>query len=244
MEPLDVRTLPAERIRPGGYLNYLETGAARTWLETDFGTGSVVAVVDTGTYPVFPCLSGGQVIGAPGFPDGFDSIGDNPANAPDNAGHGTWVGGVVASACALVFDEASLDALGTAINTVAPELLYPVAPGFVGLDLLGIAPGASLYPVKVFPRTGGSTFTSEVLEGLDHVLTLKKDGLLDVDVVNLSLGGPTLFDGRDAMDRFIDELKKEDILVVASAGNAGPILNTVGSPATSFSSISAGATTR
>ena len=242
IQALDVKSLSADRIRPNGYINYLETGAAQTWIETGFGTGSVVAVVDTGTHPVFPCLSSGQVIGAPGFPNGFDSIGDNPANAANNLAHGTWVGGVVSSACTLIFDSTSLGALGGAINNVAPELLFPVAPGFVGVDLLGMAPGAQVYPVKVFPRTSGSTPTSEVLEGLDHVLTLKKGGLLDVDIVNLSLGGATLFDGRDALDRFIGELRKENILVVAGAGNAGPIPNTVGSPATSFSSISAGAT--
>ncbi len=237
VRPLDVRSGP---VRPNGYVNYILTGASAVWPETAFGDGSVVAVVDTGTYPVAPCLSSGQVIGAPGFPDGFDAVGDNPANAPDNYAHGTWVGGVIASACSLTARDTN--ALAKAIATYAPGLLYPVAAGYVGFDLLGIAPLAKLYPVKVFTKSGGGTPTSTVLAGLDHVLELKKSGLLDIDVVNLSLGGPTLFDGRDAFDRFIDEMRKAGMVVVASASNDGTVPNTVGSPATSFSAIATAAT--
>jgi hypothetical protein len=72
-------------------------------------------------------------------------------------------------------------------------------------------------------------------------LTLKKDRILDIDVVNMSLGGPTVWDGRDAFDRFLGELTKAEILTVCSAGNEGPIPNSVGSPATSFAAISVGA---
>jgi len=53
----------------------------------------------------------------------------------------------------------------------------------------------------------------------------------------MSLGGPTVYDGRDTFDRFILELWKANILVVASAGNSDPIPNTVGSPATDYNSI-------
>jgi subtilisin family serine protease len=236
---LDVRTGP---VRPNTYVNYLLTGAAAVWSDTGFGDGSIVAVVDTGTYPVAPCLSAGQVIGAPGFPDGFDAVGDNPADAPDNNPHGTWVGNVIASQCSIATLPTS--ALARAIAAYAPGLLYPIPsePGYVGLDLLGVAPLAKIYPVKVFSKSGGGTATSAILTGLDHVLGLKKSGQLDVDVVNLSLGGPTLFDGRDAFDRFIDELRKAGIVVVTSASNDGPTPNTVASPATSFSSIAAAAT--
>ncbi len=237
IQPLDVRS---GSLRPSTWVNYILTGAATVWPETALGDGSVVAVVDTGTYPVAPCLSAGQVIGAPGFPDGFDAVGDNPANAPDNNAHGTWVGNVIGSACSLATRETS--ALARAIAAHAPGLLYAVAPGYVGFDVLGIAPLARIYPVKVFTKSGGGTPTSTVLAGLDHLLQLKKTGVLDVDVVNLSLGGPTLFDGRDTFDRFIDELRKAGMVVVASASNDGPVPNTVGSPGTSFSAIATAAT--
>ena len=236
---------------PSTYLNYLTSGAVATWAETGFGEGSIVAVVDTGTNPVVPCLADGQVIGAPGFPLGFDSYADNPsggnpATAPDNDPHGTWVGGVIASHCVLLLPEkdefSELDELVAALQLHAPGLLIPdTTPGTWILPLFGIAPKAQIYPVKVFPQKGGGTPVSEVLQGLDHLLELKRNGALDVDVLNMSLSGPTLFDGRTTFDRFVGELRKVGILVVAAAGNSGPVPNTVGSPATSFSALSVGA---
>jgi hypothetical protein len=99
---------------------------------------------------------------------------------------------------------------------------------------------AQLYPVKVFPSSGAGVPTSTILDGLDHVLTLKKDDVLDIDIVNMSLGGPTGWDGRDAYDRFMEELVENNILVVTSSGNEGPVPNSVGSPATSFGAVSVG----
>ncbi len=233
---VEVQAVDPAAIDPGafpeGYANFLYTGAASTWSLTGAGEGSVVAVVDTGTVPNV-CLSH-AVIGAPGYPDGFNATGDGiPATDPANHWHGTHVGGVIASACALSFSNPD-DPLYRAISAYLP---WP--PDFV--PIYGQAPLAQLYPVKVFPADGSGTPTSVILAGLDHILTLKKEGLLDIDVVNMSLGGPTVADGLDVFDRFIAELAKASILVVTSAGNEGPKPNSVGSPATSFFSISTGA---
>jgi hypothetical protein len=236
VERLDVRATP---VKPDTYANYLLSGASAVWDATGFGAGSVVAVVDSGTAATIPCLDG-AVIGAPGFPSGFDSIGDNPATATNNHPHGTWVAGTIASAC--TFTALDTHPLIQAVKAHAPSLVVPVSATSSQLLLLGVAPGASIYPVKVFPKGALSTATSEVLEGLDHVLTLKKSGALDVDVVNLSLGGGTLWDGRDAYDRFVDEVEKAGIVVVTSSGNSGPVPNTVGSPGTAFHALTVGAT--
>lgn len=224
---------------PSTYLNYVTSGAMATWLETGFGKGSIVAVVDTGTHPVEPCLSEGQVIG-----EGFDSwadneTGGNPATAADNHPHGTWVASLIASSCEL--ELASDDPLVAAFERHAPGVLMPDGSGTFILPLFGMAPGGQVYPVKVFPREGGETPVSEVLQGLDHLLELKTSGALDVDVVNLSLSGPALAEGRSTFDRFVDELRRQGMLVVAATGNSGPVPSTVGSPATSFSALSVGA---
>ena len=116
----------------------------------------------------------------------------------------------------------------------APYLGWPA--NFV--PIMGQAPLAQIYPVKVFPQSGAGVPTSVILQGLDHVLTLKTSGALDIDIVNMSLGGPTYWDGRDAYDRFIEELQAADMLVVTSAGNEGPVPNSVGSPGTSFGALS------
>lgn len=232
MESIDPTTVDLEAL-PEGYANFLYTGASLIWEETDFGEGSVVAVVDTGTAPNV-CLAH-AVIGAPGYPEGYNATGDGiPATSTENHYHGTHVGGVIASSCSLDLTGAVDDPLYQAVSTYLPW-----DPDFV--PIFGQAPGADLYPVKVFPTDGSGAPTSVILEGLDHILDLKRDGLLDVDVVNMSLGGPTGFDGRDIFDMFLLQFRKENILVVTSAGNGGPIQNSIGSPATSFKSISVGA---
>lgn len=218
---------------PEGYANFLYTGADLTWEETDAGAGTIVAVVDTGTVPNF-CI-GPAVIGAPGYPNGYNSTGDGiPATDPLNHWHGTHVGGVIASSCYLDFTAAPTHPIYLAQAT---HLGWPI--DFV--PIFGQAPSAELYPVKVFPFTGAGSPTSVILDGLDHVLTLKNDSLLDIDVINMSLGGPTLWDGRDAFDRFVEELQAADMLVVVAAANNGPIPNSVGSPSTSFGAVCVGA---
>jgi len=226
--------VPGSGLRPAQYLNYLYTGAASVWAETGLGEGSVVAVIDTGVYPVEPCLSSGQVL-----VPGYDVWGDNPATAPDNAAHGTWVGNVIASACGVVGPPS--DPLIQAVATHAPGILYDVPPGLKGFDLLGIAPLAKIYPVKAFQKTGDTTW-AKILEAMDHVIDVKLSGTLDIDVVNLSLGKTALFDGREITDRLIDEMRKAGILVVCAAANEGPVPSTIATPGTSFSSLTAGGT--
>lgn len=218
---------------PAGYANFGYTGADKIWEDTGYGEGTVVAVVDSGTVRN-PCLQH-AVIGAPGFPDGYNATGDgiSPVD-PRNYWHGTVVGGAIASSCVLDLSGNPSDPLYQAISRYLP---WPAD----SVPIYGQAPKAQLYPVKVFDVTGRPTPTSLVLEGLDHILTLKKGGLLDIDIVNLGLGGSTVYDGRDAFDRFLKELYKAGILVVAAAGNNGPVPNSVGSPATSFSSVAVGA---
>ena len=232
VEAIDPAAFSAQAL-PEGYANFIYTGALFTWGDTAAGDGSIVAVVDTGTVPNV-CLAR-AVIGAPGYPDGYNATTDGvPATSPSNYWHGTVVGGVIASDCALNFSAAPAHPIYLAQE---PFLGWPV--NFV--PILGQAPASQLYPVKVFPQSGAGSPTSVILDGFDHILTLKKGGLLDIDIVNMSFGGPTGWDGRDAYDRFIGELQAAGMLVVTSAGNWGPIPNSVGSPATSFAALSAAA---
>lgn len=216
-----------------GYSNYLFSGAGQIWEETAFGKGSVVAVVDSGTVPNI-CLAH-AVIGSPGFPDGYNATRDGiPATDPGNYWHGTHIGGVVASYCLLDFTGRTDNILYQAIRKYFPS-------DDSTIPIFGQAPLAKIYPVKVFDTDGSGSPTSVIMDGLDHLLTLKREGLLDIDVVNLSFGGPTLYDGRDILDTFLKEFREENILVVAAVGNGGPLPNSLASPATSFDSIAVGA---
>lgn len=229
--PIEPKTINPDSL-PEGIANYSFTGAYKIWKETNYGEGSIVAVVDTGTARN-SCLQH-AVIGAPGFPDGYNATNDGiPATDRSNYWHGTFVAGEIASSCSISFTDPS-HLLYQAISAHLPW-----GPEFV--PILGQAPAAKIYPVKVFPASGQSVPTSTILSGLDHILTLKKQRILDVDIVNMSLGGPTPADGLDIFDRFIEELVKEGMLVVTSAGNGGPTPNTIGSPATSYLSLAVGA---
>ena len=194
---------------PKDYATFLYTQAGQIWQDTTSGDDSLVAVVDTGTVPNI-CLAH-AVTGAPGYPEGYNATGDGiPATDPRNNWHGTHVGGIIASACKLDFREDLSDPLYQAISTYLPwnDGIVPV---------YGQAPSAQIYPVKVFDTNGGGSPISVILDGLDHLLTLKSENLLDIDVVNLSIGGPTWYDGRDILDTFLAKFREQDILVVAAA---------------------------
>jgi subtilisin family serine protease len=98
---------------------------------------------------------------------------------------------------------------------------------------------------------------------MDRVITMKKNFLagkpsvpvsgsgteddpfvfdsLDIQVVNMSLGGPTMFAGRDMEDVLTQQMLAVGITVSISAGNAGPSGLTTGSPSTGLGSLSAAA---
>ena len=227
---LDAATFDFSTV-PQGYANFMYTGAVDIWPETGAGAGSIVAVVDTGTARNF-CLSH-AVIGAPGFPDGYNASGDGyPATWEGNHYHGTFVAGTIASDCALDLGSTT-DPLYMAQE---PYFGWPVD----FFPIIGQAPASEIYPVKVGDFTGVLQ-TSWIFDGLDHIVSLKSSGALDIDIVNMSLGGGTLFDGGDIFDEFVEKIYEHDMLLVTSASNDGPVPNSIGSPATSYKTVSVGA---
>jgi subtilisin len=79
--------------------------------------------------------------------------------------------------------------------------------------VVGIAPGARLWAVKVLDKNGQG-FMSDIIAGIEYVT----DNAGQIDVVNLSLGG----DGpNDALHTAIINSVKAGVTYVASAGNAG-----------------------
>jgi subtilisin len=79
--------------------------------------------------------------------------------------------------------------------------------------VVGIAPGARLWAVKVLDKNGQG-FMSDIIAGIEYVT----DNAGQIDVVNLSLGG----DGpNDALHTAIINSVKAGVTYVAAAGNAG-----------------------
>jgi subtilisin family serine protease len=87
------------------------------------------------------------------------------------------------------------------------------------VDVVGVAPNATLYPVKVLDSTG-SGFDSDIIAGLDWVAQNAATVTPRIRVVNMSLGRPASTPGADnPMHQAINNLVNQGITVVVAAGN-------------------------
>jgi hypothetical protein len=228
------------------------THAEDTWLDTDYGAGSIVAVIDTGCwvdpwtdpdtsvtyYPwyTFPDLTT-NVIG--GIDLSYDvGTGWEGYGAGTNHYHGTGCAGFIANHVELVFSPGH--SWGESFIHYYPEGGYIDGNGYIHLFVFGVAPNASIYAVKVFDHTGGGIPSSLVMEGMDHVIQLKNDSICDINVMSMSLGGGIGAPGEDPEDLLVDVATEAGILVSVAAGNEGPAPITVGSPGTAKTCITTG----
>lgn len=197
------------------------------------GSGRAVAVVDTGVDTAHPFVSGAVVEEAC-----FSSGGNCPNGQTSQVGPGAGVFCDWATGC---FH-------GTHVAGIA-----------VGSEggLRGIAPGASLIAIQVFSRFTGSScngagedpcamaYTSDIIAGLEHVLSLAP--VLAIDAVNLSLGSgawtsQAMCDfGNRATKAAIDSLRSAGVATVVASGNAGSS-DGLSAPACISSAVSVGAT--
>jgi len=103
----------------------------------------------------------------------------------------------------------------------------------------GVAPDVNLVSVKAFDETGKGTYL-DVIAGLDWIVDHKED--YSIDVLNLSFSVPPVsFYWDDPLNQAVMRAWDEGIVVVASAGNAGPDSMTVGVPGNIPYIITAGA---
>lgn len=99
--------------------------------------------------------------------------------------------------------------------------------------VVGVAPLASLYAVKVLDRTGNG-YLSWVVAGIDWSIDNS------MQVISMSLGAPT---GSDTLEAICYQAYNTyGIVIVAAAGNSGPNQDTVEYPARYASVIAVGAT--
>jgi hypothetical protein len=251
--------------QPGDYaFNNAMIGASALHAGGNFGAGVIVAVIDTGTTnaPVVPSLSG-TVIGGENFV-AADPV--QSATSRNNGAHGTWVGTVIASHVAFEFSNGSrlvrsLKANGA--GTFVGDCPNPPASAMCLVPMIGVAPSASIYALKVFDSRGGGAPESRVIAAMDRAITLKRNysrgmstapvagngsednpyryNALNIGVVNMSLGGPTLYAGRDLEDELTLQMVQAGITLAASAGNDGFAAMTGGGPGTGFGSLTVGA---
>ncbi len=129
-------------------------------------------------------------------------------NANDYFGHGTHVAGIVA---------------GTGKAS--------------GYKYVGVAPGASLFNIKVLDHNGAG-YESWVIAGIEFAVNHT------ASVINLSLGANVNTDGTDPMSLACDWAVEQGVTVVVAAGNSGPGGSSVGTPGGAREVITVGATTK
>ena len=249
--------------RPADYsFNNDLIGATALHNQGFLGNGVVVAIIDSGTAnnpSVVPALAG-SVIGGESVVTG-DAVAS--ATSTHNGQHGTWVGTVIAGHAIFLFSNTST--LIRSLQAHAPSSVIPCSqlgcPSTLsGVPMIGVAPAASLYAIKVFPSTSNSTSTSRILAGMDRAITLRRNfnngvpavptnpgcggednpcvyNALPIGVVNMSLGGGTLFAGQDLEDQLTLQMLNAGITIAISAGNDGPGAMTIGSPGSGFGAL-------
>ncbi len=118
-----------------------------------------------------------------------------------------------------------------------------------GSGVVGVAPDAQVIVMKVFGANGGAYHD-------DMMLAIEDALMLDVDVINMSLGGTNGFSSEDPeLDEMYSRVNYHDVVLAISAGNEGtsaagnlwgtdlnptahPDTATVGSPSTFGGSLS------
>lgn len=207
------------------------------------GSGVRVTVIDSGIidslipgfHPFYSCklveFGGFYFSGVTGLP----AIGIKNENGVDPApgvafisAHGTHVAGTA----------------GGCVTTIAGSIFSTSSPTvFDGAQLSGVAPGATLVDRNVFPGIGagftafgGSAFSHDIAAAIEDTV------LAGGDIINMSLGG-----GVQGPNDFLAEAANAavaaGVVVVTSAGNAGPGANTIGSPGSAADVVAVGATT-
>ena len=203
------------------------------------GKGITIAVIDTGvdyTHAAF---------GGPGTAAAYEN------NDPDVIEPGSFptakvIGGYDFAGTAYtgenppVPDPDPLDENGHGTHVASTAAGLSVEENQIGS---GVAPDAKIYALKVFGAGGSTELTLSALEW-----AMDPDGNGDmtdhVDVINMSLGssfGP--FEVDDPEMVAVDNLTAMGVIVVASAGNAGPSSYVTGSPAAASTAISVAAST-
>jgi len=220
------RGLHGEHIR----IAVIDTGVDYT--HANFGGPGTVAAwkaaFATSTQPADPTLFGPN---APKVKGGTDLVGDaynanDPTSVPmpdpnplDCFGHGSHTSGTATGF--------GVTSAGTTFNgsydASTPGQSFSIGPG--------VAPLADLYAVRVFGCAGSSNV---VVDGIDWAVAH------NMQVISMSLGSD--FGNEDDADAEASEnAVNAGIVVVASAGNAGPIPYVVGDPSTGEKAISVAA---
>ncbi len=155
------------------------------------GAGVTVAILDSGI-ATNTDLDESRITGWKDFVNG-------QALPYDDAGHGTFVAGLIAGD-------------GTASLPIEQG-------GHATVQLRGVAPAANVVGIKVLDNTGQGR-ASDLIAGIAWAVENRRD--LGIDVLNISIGGnPVASVKHDPVAMAVEYAWQNDIVVVCAAGNEG-----------------------
>ena len=158
------------------------------------GSGVDVALIDSGVTPVAGLDDAGKVVNGPDL--SFESQ-NSGTRYLDTFGHGTFMAGIIAG-----YD-------GTLSN------------GSLSDTYNGVAPNARVISLKV-ADAHGNTDVSQVIAAIDWVVQHRKDPGMNIRVLNLSFGTPSMQSYLlDPLAYAAEVAWRKGIVVVVSAGNDG-----------------------
>jgi minor extracellular serine protease Vpr len=162
-------------------------------------------IIEPGSFPTEKVLGGIDLSGDQWLKKGDLELPQPDLDPLDAGDHGTHVAGSIAG-------------VGDDVNTYS-----------------GVAPEASLYAIKVFPKDGGTT-DEIVMAALEYASD--PNGDLNpsdrLDVVNLSLGSEFGLPVERAYPSALKVLEKAGVAVIMAAGNSGNTPYIVGAPSSLY----------
>ena len=189
------------------------------------GLGMKIAIIDTGIDASHPGFQDSALPPVPGFP----LVNQSSDLAFTNSK--IIVARSYVTRSGAVSSAKDVKGHGTGVAMVAAGVANT---GFYG-TITGVAPRAYLGNYKVFPDGSEGAPTDLILKAIDDAVA---DGM---DVLNLSLGGVLAErPGDDPLVAAVERAVAAGHIVVISAGNDGPDPNTIGSPGSAPSAITAG----
>ena len=172
------------------------------------GTGTIIAVLDSGLYPDHEAFSVAPASGK------YDQA--EIAGMLDGLTCGVTDAGAVyvSEKIPFAFDYFNMDADASAYVESHGTHVAGIVAGNNGGDFQGVAPNAQLMIMKVFPDSGGTTGDDVVLAALDDAVKL------GADAANLSLGAPAGFAVPDALyAAVLERMETAGVSLLVAAGN-------------------------